>query len=77
MIQIRKIDGTVIPVPADGKFVELVNDMDGTVMMSFLQLKPGVIVQIKPGSADAGRYEQMFAEQMVQFSKTMVVRESQ
>jgi hypothetical protein len=76
MIQIRKTDGTVIPVPADGRFVELINDHDGSVMMSFLQLKPGAILHIKPGTADANRYQEMFAGQGVKFAQSMIVRES-
>jgi hypothetical protein len=76
MIQIRKMDGTVIPIPEEGRFVELVNDIDGTVMMSFLQVRPGAILHIKPGTADASRYEQMFATKGVKFSPSMIVRES-
>lgn len=76
MIRIRKHDGSCVEVNDATAFVELVNDIDSTVMLSFLQVHPGAILQIKPGSSDALRYEEMFKAQGVVFSKTMVVRES-
>lgn len=77
MIRIRKQDGSAVEINDGTAFVELVNDIDGTVMLSFLQVQPGAILQIKPGSSDAIRYEEMFKAQGVIFSKTMIVRESQ
>lgn len=76
MIRLRKTDGSAQEISEPGVFVELVNDLDGTVMLSFLQVKPGALLQISPGSSDALRYEQMFARQGVQFSQSMTVRES-
>lgn len=76
MIRIRKADGSCIEVNEPGTFVELVNDMDSTVMFAFLQVQPGTLLHIKPGTADADRYEQIFQKQGVVFSKTMIVRES-
>jgi len=74
MIQIRQADGSVIPIPPDGHFVELINDMDKTVMMVFYQPKPGCINQIKPGDTDVDRYEGMFSKQGVRFSNLMLER---
>lgn len=76
MIRLRKSDGTCIEVSDPGTFVELVNDLDQTVMFAFLQVKPGAVLHIKPGTDDAARYETMFKNQGVLFSKTMIVRES-
>jgi hypothetical protein len=75
MIQIRRPDGTVKPVPGEGNFVELVNDVDKTVMMVFVQLKPGVILKISPQTADAKRYEDIFKKVGVKFSKFVIVRQ--
>lgn len=72
MIQIRKADGSVIPVPQDGHFVEIVSD-DGSVGMVLFQV-PGMIIQVQPGSEDAKRYELMFKSKGVQFNKTLVQR---
>jgi hypothetical protein len=72
MLRIRKADGSVIPVPADGHFVELTS-ADGTIGMVFFQV-PGMIIQVQPGSEDAQRYEQMFGKQGVKFNKVMVQR---
>lgn len=74
MLQIRKADGTVIPVPPDGHFVELVNDVDGTIGTVFFQSGRGEIIQIIPGSMDAQNYERVFQNQnpKVVFSKSMV-----
>jgi len=77
VIRIRKHDGSATETNDPTAFVELVNDADGTVMLSFLQIQPGAILQIKPGTSDAIRYEEMFKAQGVIFSKTMIVRESQ
>ena len=76
MIQLRKTDGTTIPVPTDAKFVELVNEHDNTVMMVFFQVQPGVILRIAPGSTDAVRYEQLFQKQGVRFTNTMIERKT-
>lgn len=76
MIRIRKADGSCIEVNEPGTFVELVNDMDKTVMLVFLQVQPGAILQIVPGSSDAVRYEMMFGKNGVEFAKTMTMRES-
>lgn len=75
MIRLRKQDGTTTEIPQDQTFVELVNDLDGSVMLAFAQLQPGALMQIAPGTSDAARYEQIFAKQGVVFSKTMIVRE--
>jgi hypothetical protein len=72
MIQLRKTDGSVMPVPKEGVFVELVSD-DGTIGMVFFQT-PGMIVQINPGSIDAARYEDMFRPCGVKFNKILVQR---
>lgn len=74
MIRIRKADGTVMPVPAEGHFVELVNDVDQTVQMVVFQPQAGVIMQLMPGSQDARRYAEMFASQGVKFTSKMVTR---
>jgi len=76
VIRLRKPDGSAVEVTDPGTFVELVNDTDGTVMMAFLQMQPGMLLQIKPGTSDALRYDDMFKAQGVVFSKTMIVRES-
>lgn len=76
MIRLRKADGTATEVSSEDTFVELVNDLDGSVMMVFVQLTPGALLQLLPGTVDAGRYETMFSKQGVVFSKTSVVRES-
>jgi hypothetical protein len=71
MIQLRKADGTSIQLDEPGMFVELINDLDQTVMLSFVQPQPGTILMIKPGTADAMNYEQIFSAQGVKFSKSM------
>ena len=71
MIQIRKSNGQLVPVP-DAAFVEIVGD-DGGVGMVFCQA-PGMIIQVLPGSVDAARYEDMFRGLGVKFHKTMVQR---
>lgn len=76
MIRVRKADGSAIEIQEAGTFVELVNDLDQTVMLSLLQLQPGVLLQIRPGTVDAQRYEGMFKAQGVKFSETMIVRGS-
>jgi len=75
MIQIRKPDGNIVPVPGEGNFVELINDMDGKVMMVFVQLKPGTILRISPGSNDAMRYQEIFSQQGVKFVESVIVRD--
>ena len=74
MIRIRKADGSVIEVPRDGHFVELVSDADGSVGSVVYSIQPGVISRIIPGSEDARRYAQMFAKQGVKFSDQMIER---
>lgn len=74
MIQIRKANGEAQPVTGEGNFVELVNDMDGTVMMVFVQIAPGTILKILPGSRDAIRYQRMFADQGVTFASSLIER---
>lgn len=74
MIQIRKSDGSLMPVPADGHFVELINDADRTVQMVLMQPWPGVILQIPPGSKDAQRYEDMFRSVGVKFTQRSIAR---
>ena len=76
MIRVRKADGSAVEIQETGTFVELVNDMDQTVMLSLLQLQPGVLLQIRPGTVDAQRYESMFKAQGVKFSEKMIVRGS-
>lgn len=61
MIVLRKADGSAIPLDTkDALFVELVNDLDQTVMKAIAQVKPGMLLVIEPGSDDAAHYEQMF-----------------
>jgi hypothetical protein len=72
MIQIRQDNGSVIQVPQDGHFVELVNDVDGTIMLAFFQPKPGMVVQVEPGTRTAINYEGMFQAQGVKFSAKQV-----
>jgi len=72
MLQIRKADGSVIPIPKDGHFVELVSN-DGSIGMVFFQT-PDMIVQINPGSADAAKYEDMFRSCGVKFNSILVQR---
>lgn len=76
MLQIRKADGTVIPVPQDAHFVEIVNDHDGTVGMVLFQPVPGTILTIEPGNKDTGRYEQMFQKFGVRFADKIIHRRS-
>jgi len=75
MIQIRRPDGTVQPVPGEGNFVELINDVDKTVMMVFVQLKPGVILKISPQTPDSRRYEEIFKKAGVKFTQFVIVRQ--
>lgn len=74
VIRIRKANGDVIDVPADGHFVELVNDVDGTVGAVFMQPSPGTMVRIVPGSSDSRAYEQLFAQRNVKFSSEFIDR---
>ncbi len=74
MIVIRRVDGSTVSIPPDAQFVELVNDLDGAVMVVFFQVQPGMILKINPGSADAVRYEQLFQKHGVQFQSTMIER---
>lgn len=69
MIRLRKSDGSAIELKEPGMFVELVNDVDQTVMLSFTQVKPGALLQISPGTPDAEHYETMFRSRGVKFSK--------
>lgn len=63
-----------MPVCAEAKFIELVNDIDGCVMNVFFQVQPNEILRIVPGSADAARYEIMFHKQRVTFQTSMIER---
>ena len=72
MIQLRAPDGSTLPIPEDN-FVELVNDVDGQVIQVFMQLKPGVILDIRPGTSDAERYESLFRVQGVKFSQQVAL----
>lgn len=73
MILIRKQDGSTIKVD-EPAFVELVNETDNTVGLVFCQPRPGVVLQIPPGSMDAGRYEGMFRKKGVKFAKHIINR---
>lgn len=74
MIRLRKKDGTAIEVPPDVTFVELVNDVDGSLMLVFMQVQPGAILKINPGTSDAARYESLFHSKGVVFSPSMIER---
>jgi hypothetical protein len=74
MIQVRQPNGEVTKIEGRGLFVELVNDMDGTVMMVFSQLQPGILLKIDPGSPDADRYESIFKSRGVKFARSSIVR---
>ncbi len=74
MIRLRKIDGTSMIVPADVRFVELVNDVDGTVMVVLFQVEAGAVLKINPGSSDAVNYENLFRKHGVAFATTMIER---
>ncbi len=74
MIVLRRVDGSTVEIPPDTKFVELVNDSDGAVMVVFFQVQPGAILMIRPGSEDAARYETLFRKRGVQFQSTMIER---
>ena len=76
MLRIRKADGTTIAIPQEAHFVEVVNDMDGTIGMVLLQPMPGMIMTINPGEKDADRYEQMFRKHGVQFATKVIHRRS-
>ena len=73
-LRIRKADGSTIEVPADGHFVEIVNDFDGSVGMVLMQPEPGVVLTIKPGGADAQRYAGMFHKHGVRFAQRIINR---
>ena len=66
MLRLRKSNGEVIGVQDKGTFVEL-SDPDGKVLMAFLPLESGIVLQISPGGQDALRYEEMFSKQQVKF----------
>jgi len=74
MIRIRKTDGSTTIVP-DGMFVEVTAET-GEVAMVFFQASPGVVIQIKPGTVDAHRYEQMFAKLGVKFNRIVATRKT-
>jgi hypothetical protein len=74
MIVLRRVDGSTAAIPPDVKFIELVNDLDGSVMVVFFQVQPGAILKINPGSADAARYEQLFQKNGVRFQDSMLER---
>lgn len=72
MIRIRKVDGSIIEVPRDGHFVELVNEKDGTIANVFYQPAPGVISTIHPGTTDAARYAGMFLDGLAKFAEKVI-----
>lgn len=74
MIRIRKTDGTVIPVPDEGCFVELCTPTGEIGMVVFHV--PGSIIQVNPGSADALRYENTFRSCGVKFNKILLNRKT-
>jgi len=73
MIQIRKTNGEVVPVPT-GCFVELVNDHDQSVNLAFYQEAPGTVIQVSPETKAAKRYADMFKSLGVKFNDMMILR---
>ena len=73
MIRIRKSNGDSVELPSGSHFVEIVNDMDGSVGLVFMQPEPGVVVQVVPGTVDADRYAGMFAKHGVKMAKLEIV----
>lgn len=59
MLRLRKTNGEVIEVP-EGVFVELVNPFDKTLGSVWFQVSKNQVNLIRPGSAEAQRYSQMF-----------------
>jgi hypothetical protein len=76
MIRLRKIDGSTYAIPDDAKFVELVNEFDGTIMATFFQAQPGMLLKIAPGTSDAARYEVLFGKHGAMFSATGFERQT-
>jgi hypothetical protein len=77
MIVLRKIDGSTCKLPDDAKFVELVNEFDGSIMAVFFQAQPGMLLKIAPGTSDAARYEVLFGKHGAMFSGTSFERQPQ
>lgn len=76
MIQIRKKNGEVVPVP-EGCFVELINDADQSVNLVCFQQDPHTVVQVTPQTRSAIRYEALFAKFGVVFNKLMILRNAE
>lgn len=77
MIRLRYADGKRVDVSSDEiPFVEIVNDLDGTIGLLYIQLEPGVLLEVKPGSADAVRYEALMSKHGVRFATTMIHRQA-
>ena len=68
MIRLRQDDGTAQVVPPQFPFVELVNEVDGTVQQVICQPRPGVLFRIPPGSPEAEAYANLFRAQGVRFT---------
>lgn len=76
MIRLRHKDGTVTEVSQeDTPFVEVVNDIDGTVGKLIIQVEPGKLLEIGPGSQDAMRYEAMMKKHGVKFAEMIIHRQ--
>lgn len=75
MIRLRKKDKTSYDVPSDKcPFVELVNDLDGSVMKLFIMIEPGRLLQVEPNSVDAERYAALMKDQGVFFTGMVINR---
>lgn len=72
MIQLRKNDGSVMPVP-DASFVEIVSDT-GEIGQVIYSPARGAVMTIEPGTTDAERYAGMFRRFGVRFISAIINR---
>jgi hypothetical protein len=75
MIRLRKINKTSYDVPlAEVPFVEIVNDLDGSVMKLIMQPEKGKVLIVEPNTPDAERYEALMRGHGVKFTDLVIYR---
>ena len=75
MITLRTKSGDSLDINAnDLPYVEIRNDFDGTIIRLFIQAEPGKLIEVFPGTDDAGRYEALMSKQRVKFATTIINR---
>ena len=75
MIRLRKSDGSSIDIKQNEiPFVEIINDLDGTIGKLLIQVEPGKLLEVYPNGADAQRYAALMRAHGVKFSEMIIHR---